>query len=119
MTEKDNKEIVKQLKDSIEYRNKHKGFINNFLRAVKKYFLDKYDFHIRTVTGITWFAIEKDIHYYYGGVEIIHTDFDFSSKVLYEFCEEFECEFDRTVCDGDRYIFTFDDVDMSNAFIIG
>lgn len=116
----ENKKIVKQLKESIEYRAKHKEFINEFLRAIKNYFLEKYDFHIRTVTGITWFAIEKDIHYYYGGAELIDDkDFKFTSQVLFDFCNEFECEFDHTSCDGDRYIFTFNDVDMSNGLIIG
>ena len=117
MTE--NKAIVKELKDSIEYRSKHKKIIDKFLRAVKEYFLDKYDFHIKTTTGIKWFSIEKDISYYYGGTEIIDTDFKFTTKVLYEFCMEFECELDNVTCDGDRFVFTFEDVDMSNAFIIG
>ena len=121
MTEKQlsNKEIVKNLKESIEYRSKHKKFIDEFLRAVKRYFLEKYDFRVNTITGITWFAVEKNIHYYYGGDTIIDTDFKFTSEVLYDFCKEFDCEFDKTACDGDRYIFTFNDVDMSNGFIIG
>ena len=113
----DNKKIVKELKESIEYRNKHKVFIDNFLRAIKNYFLEKYDFHVNVLTGITWFAVEKNIHYYYGGNTIIDTDFKFTSKVLFDFCNEFECEFDHTACDGRRYIFTFEDVDVSNAFM--
>lgn len=119
MTKNSNKEVVKKLKESIEYRSKHKKFIEDFLRAIKRYFLDKYDFHVRTLTGITWFGVEKDLHYYFSGSEIIKTDFKFTAKVLADFCEEFDCEFDHTSCDGDRYIFTFDDVDMSNALIIG
>lgn len=113
----DNKEIVKKLKQSIEYRSKHKKIIKEFLYAIRKYFLEKYDFHVRTLTGVTWFAIEKDIHYYYGSNEIIHTDFKFTSKVLFDFCNEFDCEFEHTGCDGNRYFFTFNDVDISNAFI--
>ena len=114
MTE--NKQIVKQLKESIEYQSKHKKRINEFLYAIRRYFLEKYDFHVNTVTGINWFAIEKNRHYYYGGDTIIDTDFKFTSKVLYDFCNEFECEFVETTCDGDRYIFTFEDVDTSHAF---
>lgn len=115
MTE--NKEIVSRLKESIEYRSKHKQIINEFLFAVRNYFLEKYNFHIRTLTGITWFAIEKDINYYYGGEYIRDCDFKFTSKVLFEFCNEFDCEFQHTACDGSRYFFTLNDVDMSNAFL--
>ena len=114
MTE--NKQIVKQLKQSIEYRSKHKQIINKFLYSIQRYFLEKYDFHVNTLTGISWFAIEKNHHYYYGGEDIIDTDFKFTSKVLYDFCNEFGCEFVETTCDGDRYIFTFEDVDTSHAF---
>lgn len=112
-----NKQIVKELKDSIAYRNKHKKFIKNFLRAVEKYFLDKYDYHVRTLTGVTWFAVEQNIHYYYGGDEVISSNFEFTAEVLADFCKEFECEFEKTACDGDRYIFSLKDVDMSNAFL--
>lgn len=114
-----NQEIVKQLKDSIEYRGKHQKFINEFLHAIERYFLDKYDFHINTLTGVTWFAIEKNKSYYYGADKFIMSDFKMTSKVLFDFCQEFGCEFTHTACDGDRYFFTFDDVDMSNAFIMG
>jgi len=119
MAEKSNKEIVKNLKASIEYRSKHKMFIEEFLYAVRRYFLEKYDFRVNTVTGVEWFGVEKNIHYYYGGDTIIDTDFEFTSEVLYDFCKEFGCEFEHTSCDGSRYIFTFKDVDMSNGFIIG
>lgn len=119
MIKSDNKEVVNTLKESIRYRNKHKKFIEDFMLAIKRYFIDKYDFHVRVLTGITWFAVEKDLNYYFGGCEIFHTDFKFTAKVLADFCEEFDCEFEYTTCDGDRYIFTFDDVDMTNALIIG
>lgn len=72
---------------------------------------------MRVLTGVTWFAVEKNLHYY--GDNRFMSDFRFTSKILYDFCQEFECEFVETCCDGDRYIFTFEDVDMSNAFIIG
>ncbi len=113
---KTNKQIVKELKESIEYRSKHNEFVDNFLRAIEDYFLEKYGFHVNTLTGVTWFAVEKNIHYYYGGDEIVTCNFEWTSKVLYEFCQEFECEFEHTSCDGERYIFTFKDVDMKNAF---
>lgn len=115
----DNKQVVKELKESITYRSKHLEFIKNFKYAIIHYFLDKYDFRVNVLTGVTWFAVEKNLYYYYGGDEIIHTDFEWTSKVIYEFCQEFECEFEHTACDGERYIFTFKDVDVSNAFIIG
>lgn len=114
-----NKKIVKELKDSIMYRSKHKKIIHNFEQAIISYFLDKYDYHVRILTGVSWFAVEKNLNYYYGGDRFIQTDFKITAKVLYDFCEEFECEFEHTVCDGSRYIFTFNDVDMSNAFIMG
>lgn len=112
-----NKEIVKQLKDSIEYRNQHKKFIRDFLYAIEKYFVDKYDFHVRTLTGVTWFAVEKNLNYYYGKDKWIHSDFKFTARVLADFCDEFDCEFEHTSCDGNRYIFTFTDIDVSNAFM--
>lgn len=112
-------EEVKALKKSIRYRSYHLKLIDNFKRAIVKYFEEKYDFHVRVLTGVTWFAIEKDLHYYYGDNRFIMSDFKFTSKVLYDFCQEFECEFTETHCDGDRYFFTFEDVDMSNAFILG
>ena len=59
-----NKEIIEQLKESISYRSKHKEIIDEFLYAVRIYFLEKYDFHVRTLTGVTWFAVEEDYGYY-------------------------------------------------------
>lgn len=113
------KNAVKELKDSIRYRSEHIRLIEYFKSMIVQYFKEKYDFHVRVLTGVTWFAIEKDLHYYYGGNRFIMSDFKMTSKVLFDFCQEFECEFTHTACDGDRYFFTFDDVDMSNAFIIG
>jgi len=113
------KSAVKELKDSIRYRSEHIRLIEYFKDMIVQYFKEKYDFHVRVLTGVTWFAVEKDLHYYYGNDRFIMSDFRFTSKILYDFCQEFECEFVETCCDGDRYLFTFEDVDMSNAFIIG
>jgi len=33
-------------------------------------------------------------------------------KVLYEFCEEFGCDFKYTTCEGRRWIFTFDGLEL-------
>ena len=114
---KTNKQIVKELKESIEYYNEHKKIIKNFLRAVEEYFLDKYDYHVRTLTGVSWFAVEEDLSYYYGGKDIVYNDFNFTIEILADFCREFECEFKETTCRGRRYIFYFKNVDMSNAFL--
>ena len=111
-----NKEIVKQLKESIEYYSKPEEFVNKFLRAIEKWFLDKYDYHVRTLTGVTWFAVEKNLNYYYGNNRFITTDFKMTARILADFCDEFECEFDHTSCDGERYIFSFSDVDTKHAF---
>lgn len=115
----DNKQVVKELKESISYRSKHLQIIEKFKYAIINYFLEKYDARVRVLTGVTWFAVELNTHYYYGGNEIVTCNFEWTSKVIYEFCQEFECEFEHTSCDGERYIFTFKDVDVSNAFIIG
>lgn len=117
--DKEIKSAVKELKDSIEYRSEHMKLIEYFKDMIVQYFKEKYDFHVRVVTGVTWFAVEKDLPYYYGKDRFIMSDFQFTSKVLYDFCQLFECEFEETTCDGERYIFTFLDVDMSNAFIMG
>lgn len=117
--DKEIKSAVKELKDSIEYRSEHMRLIEYFKDMIVQYFKEKYDFHVRVLTGVTWFAIEKDLNYYYGNDRFIMSDFQFTSKVLYDFCQLFGCEFTHTACDGDRYFFTFDDVDMSNAFIMG
>lgn len=115
-----NKQVVKQLKESITYRSEHMKIIDEFLRAIRHYFLEKYDFHVRTLTGVTWFAIEKDYYYYSTQEHFMEDrDFKFTLKVLLDFCEEFDCEFDRTTCDNSRHIFTYNDVDMSNAFVVG
>lgn len=114
---KTNKQIVKELKESIAYRDEHKKFIKNFLRAVEKYFLDKYDYHVRTLTGVTWFAVEEDSYYYCYCNKMVYNDFKFTVEILADFCKEFECEFKETTCGGRRYIFYLKDIDMSNAFL--
>ena len=115
MTE--NKVIVKKLKESIEYISKHKQFIQDFNYAVIRYFFDKYDVHVRFLTGVTWFAVELDYGYYTRSIKL--PQFKFTLQILLDFCNEFECEYDGNSCDGDRHIFTFTDVDMCNAFVMG
>ena len=34
-------------------------------------------------------------------------------NVLYDFCNEFGCDFERTACDGERWIFTFNGLNMT------
>ena len=115
-------EEVKKLKDSIRYRSEHKKIIEEFKHAIKNYFWKEYDVPVSVLTGVTWFAIEKNISI----VRNMDSDkaehmwkFEFTIDVLYKFCKTFECKFEHTACDGHRYVFTFDDVDMSNAFILG
>lgn len=109
----DNKEFIRKLKDSIEYRSKHKVLIDQFKDSIINYFYNKYDVYVRVLFfGDTW-GIEQDYgHYYHMGGRV---DFDFSIDVLADFCREFECDFLYTRS-TDRYIFTFKDVDMSHAF---
>ena len=112
MTE--NKQIVKQLKDSIQYRSKHKRYIQCFKDAIIEYFFEKYNVCTRVLTGVTWFAVEINYGYYAESREL--PNFKFTLQILSDFCKEFECEYEKQTCDGSRHIFTFTDVDMSNAF---
>lgn len=113
----EHKRIVKQLKDSIQYRSEHKRYIEEFKYAIIGYFLEKYNVHTRVLTGVTWFAVELNYGYYTKSLEL--PNFRFTLQILLDFCKEFECEYDKQTCDGDRHIFTFTDVDMSNAFVMG
>lgn len=116
----DNKQVVKELKESITYRSKHLQIIEKFKYAVINYFLEKYDAHVRVLTFGDTFGLEKNMTYYtnefLNGNRDIRLDFKFDIRVLSDFCDEFECEFLHTSCDGDRFIFNFNDVDMSSAF---
>lgn len=114
------KEIVKKLKKSIEYRSEHKKIIEEFKHAIVNYFLTKYDVHVNVLKFGDSFGIEKDYNYYSKQLKFCHGDaFKFNSKVLFEFCNDFECEFIHTSCEGERYVFTFEDVDMKYGFLSG
>lgn len=108
----DNKEIVNQLKESIEYRNKHKEYLDKFKYAIITYFQEKYDVNVRVKFFVDSFGIEQNFLIGWN-VKL----FKFNQEVLYEFCKEFDCEFEYTACDGSRPIFTFNDVDTTHAFI--
>lgn len=108
----DNKEVVRQLKESIEYRNKHKEYLNKFKRAIITYFQEKYNVNVSVELFVDCFGVEQDF--------LISRNaklFKFNQEVLYEFCKEFDCEFKYTACNGSRPIFTFNDVDTTHAFI--
>lgn len=112
MTEKIDK-IVKELKKSIEYRAEHKKLIDEFLRQVRHFFIEKYDIYVRTPTFVDSFGVELDPNCHY----LNKRPHDFMQiNMLADFCQTFGCEFEHTACDGTRYIFTYTDVDMSHAF---
>ena len=109
----DNKEVVKQLKESIEYRNKHKEYLNKFKYAIITYFQEKYGVNVRVKFFVDCFGVEQNFLMGWNAKL-----FKFNQEVLYEFCKEFDCEFKYTACDGSRPIFTFNDVDTTHAFIL-
>ena len=108
----DNKEIVNQLKESIEYRNKHKEHLNKFKYAIITYFQEKYSVNVRVKFFVDCFGVEQNFL-----MDRNVRLFKFNQNVLYDFCNEFDCEFKYTACDGSRPIFTFNDVDTTHAFI--
>lgn len=116
----DSKEVVKQLKESIEYRNKHKEHLNKFKYAIITYFQEKYDVNVRVKFFVDCFGVEQDFLMSRNDFLMSRNAklFKFNQEVLYEFCKEFDCEFKYTACDGSRPIFTFNDVDTSHAFIL-
>ena len=109
----DNNEIVKQLKESIEYRNKHKEHLSKFKYAIITYFQEKYGVNVRVKFFVDCFGIDQNFL-----MDRNAKLFKFNQDVLYEFCKEFDCEFKYTACDGSRPIFTFKDVDTAHAFIL-
>ena len=102
----DNKEVVKQLKESIEYLDK-------FKYAIITFFQEKYGVNVRVNFFVDCFGVEQNFLMGWNAKL-----FKFNQEVLYEFCKEFDCEFKYTACDGSRPIFTFNDVDTSHAFIL-
>lgn len=108
--------IIKDLKDSIQYTSQHQRKIEDFKYEIIKYFSKKYNIKVRVLTFGSTFGIEKDYGFYSKKSFKENIYFKMNSKMLFDFCTEFECEFVSTCCDGDRYIFTFDDIDMSRAF---
>ena len=109
----DNKRIVNQLKESIEYRNKHKRYLDKFKYAIMTFFQERYDVNVRVEFFVDCFGVEQNF--------LMSRNaklFKFNQEVLYEFCKEFDCEFKYTACNGSRPIFTFTDVDTTHAFIL-
>lgn len=109
----DNKEVVKRLKESIEYRNKHKERLDKFKYTIITYFQEKYGVNVRVKFFVDCFGVEQNFL-----MNRTAGPFKFNQEVLYEFCKEFDCEFKYTACDGNRPIFTFNDVDTAHAFIL-
>ena len=72
------------------------------------YFMEQYDIPVKVL--------------YFGdtfGLDIRVNTFNFATvprkiplDVLMEFCKEFGCEFQYTCCDGSRWIFTFNGLDL-------
>ena len=82
-----------------------------FKLRVKQYFDEEYNIPIRVLTFGDTFGIERDVN--------INNFFDtphISIKMIYDFCNQFEVELKETCCNGDRYIFVFQDKDMKNPF---
>lgn len=108
-----NKEVVKQLKESIEYRNKHKEHLDKFKYAIIIFFKEKYGVNVQVHFFVDCFGVEQNFLMDWNAKL-----FKFNQEVLYEFCKEFDCEFKYTACDGSRPIFTFNDMDTTHAFIL-
>lgn len=98
-----------------------KNAIIEFNKEKQRFEREKEIFQI----DIKTFMREKGIPvkvYFFGnrfGLDIdlnIHNWYDVPRKisldVLSDFCKEFGCDFEYTACDGDRWIFSFDKLDI-------
>lgn len=79
------------------------------------------------VVDVMKFMEDKDIPIkvlFFGdtfGLDIVVNRYNFRDvprtiplKVLMDFCDEFGCEFQYTCCDGSRWIFSFNGLDMGH-----
>lgn len=102
--------IVSKLKESNMRRNSHQVVVMEFQESVKQYFLKKYDTRVNVLLFGNTFGLENDSEFYMTSMAWgKYKAFEFSIQVLYDFCKEFGCEFEKTTCDGDRYIFYYKD----------
>ena len=97
------KKALYELKTSANHVHEHKNKIDSFIVALKNYFHDKYNTSVKVQYTYTNFMIDTS------------PKFKFTSKRIYEFCEEFECELDYVTNDG-VYSFVFEDMNMRDVF---
>ena len=71
-------------------------------------FFGKYDIPVKVLFFGKTFGIDIDINLSNIG-EVPHK---IPVEVLYDFCKEFGCDFEETVCDGSRWIFSFEGMFM-------
>ena len=104
MTEKRFKECLIEFDNTVDKLNKEKRI---FVFDVKEFMLE-YNIPVRVLFFGDTFGLDIDLN--------IRNWQDVPRKiplsVLSEFCKKFGCEFEYTNCDGKRYIFSFDGLNM-------
>lgn len=115
--------IVTRLKKAEEYHDKCAIKEDDFINAIEKYFYDKYGIGVTVYVWGKTFGFEKDLNVY--GVWATNKDSEYAKKtrnftitidVLYKFCKDFDSEFLYTTCDGERYVFSFKNINIKKAF---
>ena len=78
-----------------------------FIRDVENFF-HKYRIPVKVLFFIDCFGIDINVNMN----NVCEVPLSIPVKVLYEFCEEFGCDFKYTSCNGNRWIFSFDNLKM-------
>ena len=115
--------IINKIKETAKYREENGVSEKDFIRALEKYFDDKYHINITAYVWGKTFGFEKSMRAYgswgtHRDTEYMKRtrDFDINIDVLYKFCKDFDAEFLYTTCDGDRYVFSFKNININRAF---
>lgn len=117
--------IIDRLKKNEEYSKEHGISEKDLIDSLKKYFYNNYGIGI---SGYVWgdrFGFERDLNIAYGtwgdrtetNYVVKTRRFKFTIDVLYKFCKDFDAEFLYTTCDGDRYVFSFKNIDLTKAIL--
>ena len=105
-------QIVNQLRESIKQRKQHKILVDMFKLRVEEYFLDEHNIPVRVLFYGDSFGVEREIN-----IKTVFSTPKITIQVIYDFCNQFELDFKYTTCNGDRYIFEFEDKKMTSAFV--
>ena len=104
--------ILKDLKYTNKFRQKHKNSIQDILNIIKVYFEHKHRFFCSVETGNDYFIIKPNRDYY--KFNNTSMDFKFTARIIADFCDDFQCElllFENCTC-----MFKFVDSDLKNVF---